>query len=258
MPPTNGWSRVHVTSFHPMCGTFTPAEGSLRIVPCNNPSPASGSSSLPSNRICSPRQTPSTGLPPRANSAITRSRPRSRRPRMHAPNAPTPGTTSASDCSAAPGSSTSLGRPPADVERHFDERLVHRGHAQAVAADARLVAERFRERLAQRDPDVLHRVVRVDLEIALRRHLEVEARVHPELLQHVVEERQARMGGRGAGAVDRQRDPHTRLLRGALHLRTAAHDVTSSSASRNRSVSSGVPALTRKHPGTAALMSRTS
>ena len=54
------------------------------------------------------------------------------------------------------------------------------------------------------EPDVLDRVVAVDLEVALRRHREVEPGVRAELLEHVVEEREAGVGARGARAVERR------------------------------------------------------
>ena len=46
------------------------------------------------------------------------------------------------------------------------ERLVHGQQERAVAADAALVAERLAQRLAEREADVLDRVVPVDVEVA--------------------------------------------------------------------------------------------
>ena len=62
-------------------------------------------------------------------------------------------------------------------------------------------------------PDVLDGVVQVDVEIALRVDREVEARVLAELLEHVVEERDAGRDRRRARAVDDERDVDRRLLR---------------------------------------------
>ena len=46
-------------------------------------------------------------------------------------------------------------------------RLVHRHDGVAVAGDAGAVAERLVDRLAEHDPDVLDRVVRPGLEVAV-------------------------------------------------------------------------------------------
>ena len=59
-------------------------------------------------------------------------------------------------------------RPPGQVERDVDQRLVEREPAAGEAADAGLVAERLAERLAERDRDVLDRVVGVDVQVARR------------------------------------------------------------------------------------------
>ena len=86
-------------------------------------------------------------------------------------------------------------RAPGDVDRALAERLVHRHHGVAVAADPGAVAERLVERLAERDADVLDRVVGAGLEVALGLDREPEAAVAAEQLEHVVEEADA---GRGA------------------------------------------------------------
>ena len=78
-------------------------------------------------------------------------------------------------------------RPPRDVERRLDERLVERDRDRGEAADARLVAERLQQGLAERDPGVLDSVVGVDLEVARRPDDEVEPGVRAELAEHVVE-----------------------------------------------------------------------
>ena len=59
-------------------------------------------------------------------------------------------------------------RAARDVDRADAERLVHRDRGVAVAADAGAVAERLVERLAERDADVLDRVVGAGLQVALR------------------------------------------------------------------------------------------
>ena len=61
----------------------------------------------------------------------------------------------------------------------------------AVAGDALPVAERFRERGAQRQPDILGGVVLVDVQVAVAVQGQVEQAVARQLLEHVVEEADA-------------------------------------------------------------------
>ncbi len=94
-----------------MWGTFTTG-GSFLAWPGTMPKPSWGSSSLRLNRICIPTQTPNSGRPLAAKSRTAPSSRRSIRFRMQAPKCPTPGTTSASASSTAPGSSTTSDAPP--------------------------------------------------------------------------------------------------------------------------------------------------
>ena len=76
----------------------------------------------------------------------------------------------------------------------------------AVAADPGAVAERLVERLAERDADVLDRVVGAGLEVAGRLDLEAEPAVAGEQLEHVVEEADAGRDARLAAVeVERER-----------------------------------------------------
>ena len=54
-----------------------------------------------------------------------------------------------------------------------------------------LSPSRLGDRLAQRDADIFHRVVRVDVQVALGVDVEVDHAVPRDLVQHVLEERQA-------------------------------------------------------------------
>src|SRR5580658_3287652 len=58
-------------------------------------------------------------------------------------------------------------RPARYVERDPRQGLVHRQQAIGVAGQAALVAERFGQRLAQGDADVLDRMMIVDVAVAL-------------------------------------------------------------------------------------------
>jgi hypothetical protein len=76
--------------------------------------------------------------------------------------------------------------------------------------------------LSQRDADILHRVVVVDVAVALRACCDVDERMTSELLEHVIEE--ADPGGDivASGAVELDGDGDGRFLRGALD-RCASH-----------------------------------
>ena len=71
------------------------------------------------------------------------------------------------------------------VERGAHQRLVHHQVARAVAPNAALVAQRLRQRLAQRDADILHRVVVVDMQIARGCDGQVDQSVARQLVEHV-------------------------------------------------------------------------
>ena len=78
--------------------------------------------------------------------------------------------------------------PAGEVEDHAGQRLVE-GHAGvSVAENPALVPERFRDRLTEHDAGVLHGVVRVDFEVALRPYLQIDEPVARDLVEHVVEE----------------------------------------------------------------------
>ena len=84
------------------------------------------------------------------------------------------------------------------------------------------VGERLVERLAERDADVLDRVVGAGLEVAARLDPQPEAAVAAEQLEHVVEEPDPGRG-RDLAAVERQLDRDLGLARLALDVRRSAH-----------------------------------
>ena len=82
-----------------------------------------------------------------------------------------------------------------------------------VARDAALVAQGLGDRLAERDADVLDRVVVVDVQVALGPDREVEEAVAGHLVEHMVEEAHARADVAQARAVEVDRDLHGRFRR---------------------------------------------
>src|SRR5690606_11015557 len=74
----------------------------------------------------------------------------------------------------------------AEVERDLGGRLVHR-QQEAVAADPALVAEGLPQRRADREGDILDRVMRVEARSAVAADRPREPAVLAELLEHVIE-----------------------------------------------------------------------
>ena len=86
----------------------------------------------------------------------------------------------------------------------------------AVAIDTRLVAHRLFERLAERDADVFHRVVRVDVQVTLRMHRDVHHAMPRELVEHVVREGHTGLPDRSAIAIEIDGNGDLRFLGVAL------------------------------------------
>ena len=82
-------------------------------------------------------------------------------------------------------------RTAGHVKRAERPRLVHRHDRVPVAGDPGAVAERLVERLAEHDPGVLDRVVGAGLDVTGRAHVEIEAAVTSQQVEHVVEEADA-------------------------------------------------------------------
>ena len=77
---------------------------------------------------------------------------------------------------------------------------------RAVTADAPFVAERERERLAERDAAILDRVMGVHFEVAFAAQLQIHRRVFGEQHQHVVEKRDAGFNRGFSPAVEVEAD----------------------------------------------------
>src|ERR1700694_1791666 len=101
----------------------------------------------------------------------------------------------------------------AAIERRHGPCLIERN---GRVAESRKFTERLRQRLTQHQGDILHRVVGVDLEVARRLDVEIEASVHSQRAQQVVEEGQAGRDLAPAAAVERQPDRDFGLLRLSL------------------------------------------
>ncbi len=88
------------------------------------------------------------------------------------------------------------------VDRDARQRLVHRLERIGEAGDAAGIAQRLADRLAERDAGVLDRVMRVDMQVALGRDVDVDQRMPRDLVQHMIEEADAGRNVRYAGPVE--------------------------------------------------------
>ena len=109
-----------------------------------------------------------------------------------------------------------ISRPPAEVDSSDRQRLIHRHHKIPGTHDALLIAQRNPECLTQRDAYILHRVVLVDIEIALAHQRQIEPAMPRKQLQHVIEKPYPRLDRVHALPIDHQRQRDLRLRRIAL------------------------------------------
>src|SRR5882672_471917 len=136
--------------------------------------------------------------------------------------------------------------PAGEVDHHARQRLVERHVGVAEAAYARLVADRLGERLAERDADVLDGMVAVDVQVALGFDLEVDHGVARNLVEHVLEERQAGRELGRAFAVQVELHPDLGFF-GISSDFSGSHDSASRKAVSSIRFSSGVPTVMRMH-----------
>src|SRR5690606_29818359 len=102
--------------------------------------------------------------------------------------------------------------PAAQIDDSEDQRLVHRHVGRAKALDAGFVSQGLAKRRAQHQPRVLHRMVAIDLEVALDGHLQVKKPVAAEGGQHVVEKTNARLEPGRSFPVEVERETDLGLL----------------------------------------------
>ena len=117
-------------------------------------------------------------------------------------------------------------RASAEIDRGDGQRLVHRHDEVAGAVDAAPLPERGRDRLAERDAEVLDGVMLIDVEVARRVDAQVERAVARKQLEHVIEKADPRPYLITALTFERQRQGDLRLGRISLDYR-AAHKTSS-------------------------------
>ena len=94
--------------------------------------------------------------------------------------------------------------------------LIHRNDGGRITPDTLEVAQRPAHRLADHDAGVLGGVVKIDMEVALRAHLEVDQRMTRQLFEHVIEKTDPGVDVVFAVTVEIERDEDIGLLGLAL------------------------------------------
>ena len=82
-------------------------------------------------------------------------------------------------------------RPPGEVDHHPRQRFVQRHVSMAITAHAALIANRLGKSLAERNPDIFNGVMRINLEITMGHDIEINQAVAHNLIQHMVQKRDA-------------------------------------------------------------------
>ena len=101
---------------------------------------------------------------------------------------------------------------PGEIDHHARQGFIKWHVGVAIAANAFSVADRLGNRLAQRDADVLDRVVRIDVQVTLGLDVEINQPMSRYLLQHVLEEWESRINARYTTAVQVHRNSDPGLL----------------------------------------------
>lgn len=109
--------------------------------------------------------------------------------------------------------------PAAEIDCHQRRSLIHGHHAVGKPFDSLAGAERFAEGLAEHDRNVLRRMVGVHFRVAVTDDGQIDARMHLEELQHVVEKPDAAVHAARAVSVQIEREENFRLRRLSLDFR---------------------------------------
>ncbi|MCY1455360.1 hypothetical protein D9M71_724910 [compost metagenome] len=89
-----------------------------------------------------------------------------------------------------------------EVDHNPRQRFIERHVGVAVATDAFFVADGFGKRLAEGDTDVFHRVVVIDMQVALADNIQVDQPVTGDLVQHVLKKRYTDIESGLSGAIE--------------------------------------------------------
>ena len=137
-------------------------------------------------------------------------------------------------------------RPPSEIDRGNRKRLVHRHDEIAGAVDAPPRAHSFGNSLAERNPEILHGVMLIDVEIAVGFDPEIERPMTRDELEHVIQKPDARANDVSPLAFETEAHGDPCFLRSSIDYR-AAHRI-SSIATMKRRVCSTMPVAMRQQP----------
>ncbi len=78
------------------------------------------------------------------------------------------------------------------IENNLRARLIHWDNGVPVAANPASIAKRLCKSVSEADPDIFHRMMSINLEIANGFYLQIEKAMHGKKSQHMIEKRYAR------------------------------------------------------------------
>lgn len=104
-------------------------------------------------------------------------------------------------------------RPAGKVDHDARQGLVKRNVAMAITGQSLFVTPGLGQRLPDGDTDILHRVMRIDMEIAIGLHIKIDQAMTGNLVEHVVEERYASGKLALTGAIKIETHGNLRLQR---------------------------------------------
>jgi hypothetical protein len=109
-------------------------------------------------------------------------------------------------------------RSPGKIHYDSAQSFVEWDVRVSVAPYAALVTERFRHRLTKRNTNILDCMMRINVQITLGLYRQVDQPMACNLIQHVLEERQARFELGGARAIEINRYGNLGLFGAARYL----------------------------------------
>src|SRR5258708_756897 len=144
-----------------------------------------------------------------------------------------------------------------EIHRGQTERFVHWHDKITGAQNAAAIAQSTIKNLTQRDPNILNRVMLINIQVALRRQFQIEASMSSKELHHVVEETDACGDLILSVTLDREGDLDLRFRGLAMegrfpHICTSCRSLNLSTTSRRAAIRARVcsldPTVSRTHP----------
>ncbi|MNJ38350.1 hypothetical protein D3C77_331960 [compost metagenome] len=80
-------------------------------------------------------------------------------------------------------------RPVAAIDHNLGQRFIHRNKYACIAFDAFFVAQRFPQTLPEANPDILHRMMIINFNIAMRINLQIELAMLRKQVKHMIQKR---------------------------------------------------------------------